>query len=131
MTSSDTADSARCVLVIDDNEDVRILLEHQIRRLGHRVLQAADGQAGLDLAASARPDVILLDLFMPGIDGHAVMRLLTASGSSAAVVVMSGEGAMGDVIEALRAGAVDYLRKPFSVTELASAVERGLARPPR
>jgi CheY-like chemotaxis protein len=78
------------VLVIDDNEDVRILLEHQIRRLGHRVLQAADGQAGLDLAAKRSPRRD------PARPVHARHRRARGDapaqrpGSSAAVVVMSG-----------------------------------------
>jgi HD-like signal output (HDOD) protein/DNA-binding NarL/FixJ family response regulator len=117
-----------CVLVIDDDENIRTLLERQIRRLGYEVLQAGDGLTGLAVATSDKPQVILVDLRMPGIDGHTFLRRLTASGISASVVAMSGQGNMDDVIDVLRAGVIDYLRKPWSVAELAGAVERGFER---
>jgi two-component system response regulator (stage 0 sporulation protein F) len=123
-------DRTGCVLVIDDDENIRVLLERQIRRLGYDVIQATDGQSGLELARSERPQVILVDLRMPGIDGHTFLRRLTAAGVDASVVAMSGQGNMDDVIDVLRAGVIDYLRKPWSVAELAGAVERGFERRP-
>jgi HD-like signal output (HDOD) protein/CheY-like chemotaxis protein len=127
MTMMDEAvDAAGRVLVIDDDENLRLTLARGLRRLGYDVLLAADGQQGLELASSAQPEVILLDLRMPGIDGHTFLRRMGASRIASAVVVMSGQGNMEDVIDVLRAGAVDYLRKPWTAGELAAAMARGI-----
>jgi len=116
------------VLVIDDEEEVRTLLDRQLRRLGYEVLQATDGPAGLATALDARPQVILTDLRMPGMDGHTLLRRLSAANLEVPVIVLSGQGNMEDVIDVLRAGALDYLRKPWSPAELATAVARGMER---
>jgi DNA-binding response OmpR family regulator len=115
------------VLVVDDDLRVGAALEKGLRLLGHQVLRAADGEAGLAMAASQQPEVIMLDLRMPGIDGHTFLRRLKASGQSAAVVVMSGQGDMDDVIDVLRGGAVDFLRKPWASVDLATAMARAVA----
>jgi HD-like signal output (HDOD) protein len=90
------------------------------------VVAASDGQLALRAALDAKPAVVFLDLEMPLIDGHALLRRLPASGVQASIVVMSGKGNMDDVIDALRMGAVDFLKKPWSTSELASALERGI-----
>jgi CheY-like chemotaxis protein/HD-like signal output (HDOD) protein len=116
------------VLVIDDEEEIRTLLERQLRRLGYEVGHATNGQGGLEAALHSQPQVIITDLRMPGMDGHTLLRRLAAAGADIAVIVMSGQGNMEDVIDVLRAGAVDYLRKPWSSADLAAAVERGMER---
>jgi HD-like signal output (HDOD) protein/DNA-binding NarL/FixJ family response regulator len=126
MTSDDEPSGS--VLVIDDDENIRVVLARQIQRLGYQVLQASDGQSGLALVAEHRPQVIVLDLRMPGIDGHTFLRRLTASGFGASVIAMSGQGNMEDLIDVLRAGVVDYLRKPWTVSELSGALERSFQR---
>jgi DNA-binding response OmpR family regulator len=115
------------VLVVDDDLRVGAALEKGLRRLGHQVLRAADGEAGLAMAATQQPEVIMLDLRMPGIDGHTFLRRLKAAGGNAAVVVMSGQGDMDDVIDVLRGGAVDFLRKPWAAVDLATAMARAVA----
>jgi CheY-like chemotaxis protein/HD-like signal output (HDOD) protein len=125
-TNARIEENAGRVLVIDDDENIRKTVERHLHRLGYEVLDAPDGERGLTLAMSKRPDVILVDLRMPGIDGHTFLRRLSATNLSAAVVVMSGQGYMDDVIEVLRAGAVDYLRKPWSGAGLAAAVARAM-----
>jgi CheY-like chemotaxis protein/HD-like signal output (HDOD) protein len=120
-------EKAARVLVVDDDVEVGAVLEKGLRVLGYRVLVAADGEAGLEIAHAAQPEVILLDLRMPGIDGHTFLRRLNAAGASAAVVVMSGQGDMQDVIDVLRGGAVDYIRKPCAAVELATAMARAVA----
>jgi CheY-like chemotaxis protein len=129
--SPDGAAQPRRVLVIDDEEEVRTLLERQLRRLGYEVLLAVDGAQGLAAALSSRPQVILTDLRMPGMDGHTLLRRLAAAGLAVSVIVMSGHGNMEDVIDVLRAGALDYLRKPWSPAELAAAIERGMEKADR
>ena len=114
------------VLIADDEEAVRTALSRNLARLGCRVVAASDGERALHAAIETRPAVVFLDLEMPLIDGHALLRQLPASGVQASIVVLSGKGNMDDVIDALRMGAVDFLRKPWSTSELASALERGI-----
>ncbi len=116
------------VLIVDDEEPIRIALGRALRRLGFEITCAADADAGLAAVAICNPEVIFLDLRMPGVDGHTFLRRLQAAGHASApsVIVMSGRGNMDDVIEILRRGAVDYLRKPWNLTELMAAVTRGL-----
>jgi HD-like signal output (HDOD) protein/ActR/RegA family two-component response regulator len=114
------------VLIADDEEAVRTALGRNLSRLGCDVRFAADGERALHAAVESKPAVVFLDLKMPVMDGHALMRCLPASGVQASIVVMSGHASMEDVIDALRMGAVDFLKKPWSTSELASALERGI-----
>lgn len=114
------------VLIADDEEAVCTALGRNLSRLGCNVLVASDGEQALRIAVDVEPAVIFLDLQMPFIDGHALLRRLPASGVQASIVIMSGRGEMDDVIDALRMGAVDFLKKPWSTSELASALERGI-----
>lgn len=114
------------ILIVDDEEGVRTALSRQLLRLGFQVEQARDGAEGLAVASATRPEAVLLDLRMPGMDGHTFLRSLQAAGAHAPVVVMSGAGTMDDVIEVLRAGAVDFIRKPWTRDELSGAITRAL-----
>ena len=114
------------VLIADDEEAVRNALGRNLFRLGCDVLLANDGEQALRAALDARPAVLFLDLRMPGLDGHTLLRALPEAGVDASVVVMSGQADMDDVIDALRMGAVDFLKKPWSSSELASALGRGV-----
>ena len=116
------------VLVVDDEEPVRVALGRTLRRLNYEIIEADHGELGLQMVATRDPDVIILDLRMPGMDGHAFMQRLQTAGHASAprVIVMSGQGNIDDVIKILRWGAVDYLRKPWNLTELMSAVTRAL-----
>jgi HD-like signal output (HDOD) protein/FixJ family two-component response regulator len=116
------------VLIVDDEEPIRVALTRTLRRLGYEVTCAADAEAGMAAVVASDPEVIFLDLRMPGTDGHTFLRHLQAANHlhPPSVIVMSGQGQMEDVIEILRQGAIDYLRKPWNLTELMSAVTRGL-----
>jgi len=116
------------VLVVDDEEPVRVALGRTLRRLNYEILEANSGELGLQMVATRDPDVIILDLRMPGMDGHTFMQRLQVPGHASLprVIVMSGQGNIDDVIKILRWGAVDYLRKPWNLTELMSAVTRAL-----
>lgn len=114
------------ILVIDDEESIRMALSRALRRLGFEVQVADSGGAGLQAVADSPPNVILLDLRMPGIDGHTFLRRLGATDTTAAVVAMSGFGTMDDVVDVLRSGAIDFLKKPWTAADLMSAVTRGM-----
>ena len=116
------------ILVVDDEEPIRVALGRTLRRLGFEVSEASDAEGGLAAIAASKADVVFVDLRMPKIDGHGFLQRLGSSAESQRppVIVMSGEGKMDDVIEVLRRGAVDYLRKPWSLTELMSATTRAM-----
>jgi len=114
------------VLVVDDEEPVRVALTRNLSRLGCDVVTAPDGDEALHMALELKPAVVFLDLRMPGLDGHVLLRRLPEHGVTASIVVMSAGANLDDVIDALRMGAVDFLKKPWSTSELASALERGI-----
>lgn len=114
------------MLIADDDAAMRRVLERTLRRLGCEVLAASDGDQAFRVAVEAQPAVIFLDLKMPGRDGRALLRQLPAAGVLASVIVMSGHGDIDDAIDALRMGAVDYLRKPWEMKQLMSALGRGV-----
>jgi two-component system, OmpR family, KDP operon response regulator KdpE len=110
-------DTGPRVLVIDDERPIRRLLRASLSAQGYQVLEAASGQEGLDAAASARPDLIILDLGLPDLDGVEVTRRLR-EWSKTPVLILSVRGHDAEKIAALDAGADDYLTKPFSMGEL-------------
>src|SRR5437868_3480258 len=114
------------VLLIDDEELARVALERLLRRSGYRILQAAAADEGLAIAKREEPNVIFVDIRMPGMDGHTFLRRLEQHRLSCAAVLMSGGGTMEDVVDAVREGAVDYLKKPFSHAEVLEVAIRAL-----
>jgi len=102
----------KTLLCIDDDTVVLSLLERFFTPRGYDVLTARDGEEGLALFRSHRPDLVLVDLVMPVLDGFAVLRYLKSNAPDTPVLVVSGEGSMGDVISALRLGAWNYQTKP-------------------
>jgi two-component system, cell cycle sensor histidine kinase and response regulator CckA len=117
------------VLVIDDDEAMRLSMAAYLEDRGHIVDMAADGEEGLDLVLRARPDVVLLDLRMPGMDGLEVLERLRGAAPGTPAVVISGMGGLADAIEALRLGAWDYLVKPIGdLSILGHSVDKALER---
>ena len=112
------------VLVAEDSLVVRAVLVEQLQSRGYRVVEAADGEQALAACARERPDVVLLDVEMPQLDGHAVLARIKADGLLAdiPVVFVTSRVTTEDVVEGLRLGAHDYLRKPFEPSELLARV---------
>ena len=119
------------VLVADDNEVAQRLCRRVLEKAGHRVLTASDGQEAVNLALGEVPDMILMDVAMPGMDGLEAMRQIKAQKPSMAVVIASAHSMAGDRERFLAAGADDVLAKPFKLTELTGIVEKlvGGAKP--
>ena len=115
---------APLVLVAEDSLVVRAVLRRQLEEHGYRVVEADDGAEALRLSREHRPDVILLDVEMPRLDGHQVLAELKADATLAdtPVVFLTGRTKTEDVVDALRLGAHDYLRKPFDHAELIARV---------
>ncbi len=114
-------DKAECILVIDDEYIVRKSLCDSLEDLGYDVLDADDGESGLEIALKEQPDLILTDLRMPSISGIEFLKKAKLLSIEAPIVVVSGAGLMTDVIEALRLGAFDYLSKPIRDPSLLEA----------
>jgi two-component system KDP operon response regulator KdpE len=108
---------ARRVLVVDDEPGILVYVGANLRGQGYEVATARDGQGALDSAALHPPDVVVLDLAMPGIDGFETLRRLR-EWSLAPVIVLSAHADQADKVRALDLGADDYLTKPFGVDEL-------------
>jgi len=115
------------VLVVEDSERLRRSLEHGLTRSGFVVETASDGQLGLSYAVHGAPDVVVLDLMLPKLDGLAVLRRLREGGSKVHVLVLSAKDRVAERIEGLRLGADDYLTKPFDFDELVARI-RALVR---
>jgi two-component system KDP operon response regulator KdpE len=105
------------VLVIDDEVQIRRFLDIGLRAEGYQVLLAASGQEGLGLAATQSPDVVILDIGLPDMEGHDVLRELRAW-SEVPVLMLSVRDAEGEKVKALDRGANDYVTKPFGIQEL-------------
>ena len=115
------------VLVVDDEAPIRRALHTNLRARGYDVDLAGTGQEALDLAARHHPDVVVLDLGLPGIDGIDVVRGLRGW-TNVPIVILSARGAEPDKIEALDAGADDYVAKPFGMGELMARLRAALRR---
>ncbi|MCC7363771.1 MAG: response regulator transcription factor [Dehalococcoidia bacterium] len=116
------------VLVVDDEPNIVRLVRGYLEREGWDIATAADGPAALDLAASWEPDVIVLDVMLPGLDGIEVCRRIRTF-SDAYVVMLTARGEEVDRIVGLTVGADDYLVKPFSPSELVARIRAMLRRP--
>jgi DNA-binding response OmpR family regulator len=115
------------ILVVEDEPMVADVVSRYLRRDGFQVLLAADGQAALDIAREQSPDLVLLDLMLPKIDGLEVCRRLRAS-SQVPIIVVTAKGDETDRIVGLELGADDYVSKPFSPRELVARVRAVLRR---
>ena len=112
------------ILVAEDSLVVRAVVSDQLEEEGYEVVQAIDGQSALEQCALTRPDAILLDIEMPGLDGHEVLARLKADAqlSDIPVVFLTGRTSTADMVAGLRAGAHDYLKKPFEGAELIARI---------
>ncbi len=124
---------ARKILIVEDERDILELVTHYLEKEGYRVRSAADGPAGLSAARAERPDVIILDLMLPGMDGLELCRKLRADPGSGVVpvIMLTAKAEETDRIVGLELGADDYLTKPFSPKELVARVKALLRRAER
>jgi len=118
------------VLIIDDEAPIRLLCRVNLEAEGMDVLEAADGLTGLDLARAEHPDVVLLDVMMPGLDGWAVAQELIDDVETDVIpiVFLTARAEFRDRARGLDIGGVDYITKPFNPVELAPLVRRLLDR---
>lgn len=114
------------ILVVDDEPEMVQFLQRALESEGHEVETALDGADGLRQAVTSSPDLVILDLLMPGIEGRAVLSGLLAVNPEARVLVLSAEVGVRARVEVLEAGAIDFVSKPFATRELLARVRRRL-----
>jgi len=115
------------VLVIDDDDSLRRIIEFTLKEAGYRVLAAADGEEGLRLFAAEQPPVVITDIQMPLLSGDEVLRRVKTESPGTLVIVITAFGSVERAVEAMKLGAFDYLTKPFSRDELRMTVAKALS----
>ena len=117
------------ILIVDDEPEIVRGLEDNLRFEGYQTSTAADGREALAVAAREAPDLILLDIMMPGLSGWDVCRELRSQGIDVPIIMLTARGEEGDRVRGLELGADDYITKPFSLRELLARVRAVLRRP--
>lgn len=118
--------SKSVILVIDDQPGIRRLLIEVLSEEGYSVFEAANGYEGFQQAKEHHPDLILMDMKMPGMDGIETLKELKKAGIGDRVVMMTAYGELDLVTEAKEIGAVDYITKPFDIIALCQMIERNI-----
>jgi len=116
------------ILLVEDNADLAFGLRNSLEIASYEVIVAGDGPTGLREARTVSPDLIILDLMLPGMDGYRVLRALREGGSQVPVLILTARGEEADKVTGFRLGADDYVTKPFGVLELVARVEAVLRR---
>ena len=127
MTGTPTTRSRPTVLVVEDDDETRAALTRELTSRGYDVSEAADGRAALQRWESSRPDVVLLDLGLPDMDGLDIVRRMRAEATTP-IVILSGRYEQREKVEALERGADDYVTKPFGVDELNARLRVAIRR---
>ena len=116
------------ILVVDDDDKIRTALRRGLAYEGYRVIEAASGEEALEKGREQLPDLVVLDIMLPGIDGLEVVRRLRAAGDEVAILLLTARDEVRDRVLGLETGADDYLVKPFSFEELLARVHALLRR---
>ncbi|MCB0338178.1 MAG: response regulator [Bdellovibrionales bacterium] len=118
------------IVLIEDERDIRELISFNLSKEQYQIQSAASGEEGLDLITSARPDLVVLDLMLPGIDGLEVCRRIRSNPTTASlpIIMLTARGEEADIVSGLELGADDYLTKPFSPRVLLARVKAALRR---
>ena len=116
------------VLVVDDEENIVFLVESALQLQGYTTVAACDGRSALALIDEFRPDLVVLDVMLPDIDGFTVLRRMRDSGSQIPVIFLSARDGTDDRVHGLTVGGDDYMVKPFAVAELVARVRLSLRR---
>lgn len=119
---------AKTILIVEDEQNIVDILSFNLSREGYQTLEALDGPTGLQLALEQNPDLILLDLMLPGMDGFEVCRRVRESGSSTPILMLTAREEEADKVLGLELGADDYITKPFSPSVLVARIKAHLAQ---
>ena len=116
------------LLIIEDDPALLRGLKDNFEQAGYAVLTAVDGEAGLNQVLDAQPDLVLLDIMLPGINGYEICRLVREQGLDMPIVMLTAKGEEADIVLGLNLGADDYMTKPFGIRELKARVQAFLRR---
>ena len=116
------------ILIVDDEPDFLESLEWRLRKRGYQVLLAASGDIALDILRSEGVDILIVDIRMPGMDGIELIRRAMGLDPDLQSIVITGHGGVDTAIEAMRLGAINYLRKPVGVEELDVSIQKGIEK---
>ncbi|MBI5664683.1 MAG: response regulator [Nitrospirae bacterium] len=118
------------ILIIDDDKDMRSVLSDLVRSGGYEVFSAGNGKIALKEVSIHSPDLILLDIRLPGIDGMTLLERIKGIDRSIIIIMLTGHGDIKDAVKAIKLGAFDYITKPFNNDEIIAAIKKALqARP--
>lgn len=120
--------SKEAILIIEDDPAMLRGLKDNFVFKGYRVRTAADGESGLNEVLNSKPDLIILDIMLPGINGYEICRLVRAEGLDMPIIMLTAKGQESDIILGLNLGADDYVTKPFNIHELLARVNAFLRR---
>ena len=120
--------SEATVLVVEDDRSTRMAIEENLKYEGYQVMTAADGEIGLELALGKKPDLLILDIMLPKVNGYEICETLRKNGLNMPVLMLTAKGQEYDKVLGLEIGADDYITKPFSVRELMARVKAALRR---
>ena len=117
------------ILVAEDDAYIFRMLEFRLNSLGHEIIHAVDGAEALEFVARENPDLVLLDVMMPILDGFQVLRRLKSDDETKGipVIMLTAKGQEKDIVFGIETGAVDYVTKPFSFAELIARINRALS----
>ena len=118
---------AKSILIVEDDNNIADLLRLYLEKEGYQATIAADGTQGIDLYRKLRPDLVLLDVMMPGVDGWGVLRAIRQD-SQTPVIMLTAKGETSDKVTGLKQGADDYITKPFEMKEVLARIEAVLRR---
>src|SRR5262249_28913643 len=118
------------ILIIEDNSDLAFGLRNNLEIEGYQVATAADGTGGLEALRQTKPDLLILDLMLPGLDGFRLLKALRQEAPLMPVLILAAKAEEADKVRGFRLGADDYVTKPFGLLELLARVERLLRRSP-
>jgi DNA-binding response OmpR family regulator len=116
------------ILIIEDDATILRVVRDNCAARGYHVLAATNGEAGLDLALNGRPDLILLDLMLPKVNGYEICRAVRAEKIETPILMLTAKGQEEDIVRGLELGADDYITKPFSIRELMARTQAFLRR---
>ena len=122
------SDSSAKVLIVEDDATIARFVELELNHEGYEVFKFVDGESALDAIGEINPDLMLLDLMLPGVDGLHVARSVRERGMGMPILMLTARSETQDVVKGFEAGADDYLRKPFEIPELLSRVRALLKR---
>ena len=116
------------ILIVEDDPTILRVIKDNCASRGHRTLSARDGETGLDLALNQHPDLILLDLMLPKVNGYEICRAIRAEKLTVPILMLTAKGQEEDIVRGLELGADDYITKPFGIRELMARVQAFLRR---